>query len=167
MSEETCEPVSVSKRIDAPVEALFAILADPTKHPAIDGSGMLVESLSCSNLSRVGDVFVLKMHNDELGDYQMANHVVSFEANRRLVWEPVLAAASREEDRADIGNSAHHRWGFELEPDGPAATVVTETYDCSRSPEWLRRAVRGGQRWVESMTITLDKLAAEASATNV
>jgi hypothetical protein len=40
--------------------------------------------------------------------------------------------------------------------------LVTETYDCSRAPAWLRQAVRGGDRWVPSMTATLDKLAALA-----
>ncbi len=36
--------------------------------------------------------------------------------------------------------------------------MVTETYDRTRAPEWLRTAVKGGQRWVASMTTTLDKL---------
>jgi len=35
---------------------------------------------------------------------------------------------------------------------------VTEIYDCSRAPEWLRRAVKGGARWIDSMTATLGKL---------
>jgi hypothetical protein len=39
-----------------------------------------------------------------------------------------------------------------------ASTLVTETYDCSRAPEWLRKAVKGGARWVASMTATLEKL---------
>jgi len=36
---------------------------------------------------------------------------------------------------------SHHQWIYELTPDGPDATIVTETYDCTRAPEWLRRAV--------------------------
>ncbi|HLM88547.1 MAG TPA: hypothetical protein VK284_05880 [Streptosporangiaceae bacterium] len=35
---------------------------------------------------------------------------------------------------------------------------MTEIYDCSRAPEWLRRAVKGGARWIDSMTATLGKL---------
>jgi hypothetical protein len=32
---------------------------------------------------------------------------------------------------------------------------VTETYDCSRAPDWLRTAVKDGTRWIDSMTTTL------------
>jgi len=42
--------------------------------------------------------------------------------------------------------------------DGPGATIITETYDCTEAPEWLRRAVKNGQRWAAAMTTTLEKL---------
>jgi hypothetical protein len=113
-------------------------------------------------VSRVGDVFAMKMHNDEMGDYEMSNEVVEYEPNRRIGWEPYMTAATREEDQASIGNKAGYRWSYDLVPTGPGVTVVTETYDCSRAPAWLRQAVRGGDRWVPSMTATLDKLAALA-----
>ena len=35
---------------------------------------------------------------------------------------------------------------------------MTEIYDCTRAPEWLRKAVKGGSRWIASMTVTLEKL---------
>jgi hypothetical protein len=140
-----------------PAEKLFGVLANPASHPLIDGSGMLRESRD-GVIRGVGDVFTMRMHNDEMGDYEMANFVVEYEPNRRIGWEPVLKAASRPEDQADIGDHAEHRWSFALSPVGSAATLVTETYDCSRSPEWLRRAVKGGNRWIDSMTVTLEKL---------
>jgi hypothetical protein len=158
MTEETCKPVSVSRTISAPAGKLFGILADPARHPLIDGSGMVLEPASGAVLTGVGDVFTMKMHNDEMGFYEMANKVVAYELNRRIGWEPVLAAASREEDQADIGDPAEHLWSYELVPVGADATVVTETFDCSRSPEWLRKAVRCGERWTGSMTRTLQKL---------
>jgi len=100
----------------------------------------------------------MRMHNDEMGDYEMANQVVEYELNRRIGWEPFLIAASREEDQADIGDRAEHRWSYELTPIDPQTTLVTETYDCVRSPEWLRKAVKGGTRWIASMTVTLERL---------
>jgi hypothetical protein len=154
---EACQPVCVSRRIQVPAERLFDVLAHPANHPLIDGSGMLRES-SGGVISGVGDVFTMKMHNDEMGDFEMTNHVVEYELNRRIGWEPVLAAASRPEDQADIGDRSQHRWSYELMPLDAASTLVTETYDCSRAPEWLRRAVRGGARWADSMTVTLDRL---------
>jgi hypothetical protein len=39
-----------------------------------------------------------------------------------------------------------------------ARTVVTETFDCSRSPQDLREAVRDGEGWRDAMTASLARL---------
>jgi hypothetical protein len=158
MTDGSVTPVSVSRRIQAPAAELFAVLADPARHPGIDGSGMLRRPGGSQTIGGVGDVFTMSMHNDEMGDYEMANHVVEYEQDRQIGWEPVLTAASRPEDQDGIDDHGGHRWSFELTPVAPDVTVVTETYDCTRSPQWLRTAVKGGQRWVASMTTTLEKL---------
>jgi hypothetical protein len=157
MSDQACQPVSVSRTINAPAEGLFAFLALPANHPRIDGSGMLGHG-SKVRISAVGEVFTMTMHNDEMGDYEMANHVVDYEGNRRIAWEPVLTAASRADDQADIGVRNGVRWIYDLMPLDGRSTLVTETYDCSGAPDWLRKAVKNGARWVESMTATLAKL---------
>jgi hypothetical protein len=54
----------------------------------IDGSGMLRGAVSGAVISGVGDVFVMKTYYSEPGDYEMNNHVVEFEPNRRIGWEP-------------------------------------------------------------------------------
>jgi hypothetical protein len=157
MTSDTSEPVSVSRTIEVPSGELFGFLADPANHPRIDGSGMLRQA-SGGAISGVGDVFTMKMHNDEMGDYEMANHVVEYEFGRRICWEPVMKAASRPEDEDAIGDPAWHRWSYELTPLSAGSTLVTETFDCSRSPDWLRKAVKGGNRWIDAMTATLEKL---------
>jgi hypothetical protein len=43
-------------------------------------------------------------------------------------------------------------------PAGADTTIVTDTYDCTRAPEWLRKAVKSGERWRASMTTTLEKV---------
>jgi hypothetical protein len=159
MTEVDCEPVTVTRRIGAPAGVLFDILADPANHPRLDGAGMLRALVDPRVVRAVGDVFVVAMHNDEMGDYEMANHVVVFEPGRRIAWEPVLAKAGRPEDEDGVGERCHHVWGFELAPVGPDMTDVTERFDCSRSPEWLRRVLRDGERWREAMTATLENLA--------
>ena len=58
----------------------------------------------------------------------------------------------------EVIDSAGYRWGFEFIPDGPGATMVTETFDCSRSPDELRAAVREGEGWRDAMTASLVKL---------
>jgi uncharacterized protein YndB with AHSA1/START domain len=167
MSETAAEPVSVSRRIAAPAAAVFAVLVDPAKHPAIDGSGMLVQAVLRPAISRVGETFTMLMHNTEIGYYEITNHVVEYVPGQRIAWEPSLGNSSRAEDLEDIGTRNLHRWSYELAPDGPDGTVVTETYDCSRSPEWLRKAVKGGHRWEAAMTSTLEKLEQECAGADV
>ena len=148
--------VSVSRRIQAPAEQLFALLADSANHPLIDGSGMVREPAPAVRLSRTGDAFLMNMHHDEFGDYQMRNEVVEYEAGRRLVWEPARVAPPDEQDA--VGDPLRYRWGWELSPDGPGATLVTETFDCTRSPQELREAVEEGEGWRDAMTASLARL---------
>lgn len=150
--------VSVSRTVPAPADVVFALLADPTRHPEIDGSGMVRAATSSGPIGGAGDTFTMRMHNDEMGDYEMINHVVEYEAGRRIAWEPVLLHAGRPEDEEDVGVRSGHRWSYHLEPLGPGATVVTESYDCSTAPAWLQKAVKGGQRWQRSMEATLDNV---------
>lgn len=145
-----CPPVLVSRRIDADAATIFAVLADPGQHTDLDGSGMLRGALTGSALTGVGDVFVLKMYFSEFGDYEMANEVVEFEPNQRITWEP---------RRIDLDEpSWHHRWGYELTPDGTGATIVTEIFDCSRWPAGERAGIENGRIWIEAMTKTLTRL---------
>jgi uncharacterized protein YndB with AHSA1/START domain len=155
--------VSVSRRIEAPAERLFALLADSANHPLIDGSGMVREPAPAVQVSGTGDKFLMNMHNDRMGDYQMRSEVVEYEAGQRLVWEPAQVETSGP-DQEEVVRSAHYRWGFELSPDGPGATVVTEMFDCSRSPEELRDAVKEGEGWRDAMTASLARLELLAKA---
>jgi hypothetical protein len=98
MTADSSQPVSVSRRIEAPA--------------AISGSG---------------DTFTVRMHNAEMGDYEITNHVVEYRRDRRIGWEPVLSAASRAQDAADIGERSGHRWIYELTPAGPGATILTSS----------------------------------------
>ena len=159
MGNDDTQPVAVSRRIAAPAGAIFEILADPGRHPAFDGSGMLQVGAANDIVSGVGDVFVMKMHNQRLGNYEMSNHVVEYEVNRSIVWEPAMRNAP-EAGAADvsIGTRPGHRWGFRLVPDGADATIVTEIYDCSGAPDQLRAAVENGTVWVDSMTKSLERL---------
>jgi uncharacterized protein YndB with AHSA1/START domain len=163
MTDRTTRTVSVSRTIEVPARTLFDLLAHTDNHPRIDGSGMVREALPATVITGAGQAFVMGMFNDEMGSYEMRNHVLEYEEGCRIVWEPVMSAASRAEDLPHVGHSARHRWGFILEPAGPDRTVVVETFDCRRSPAWLQDAVKGGERWLDAMASTLEKLAALAS----
>jgi uncharacterized protein YndB with AHSA1/START domain len=88
MAGDRYEPITASRRIDAPAGEIFEILADPGRHRELDGSGMLREVVSGTAISADGDVFVMKMYFEEYGEYHMINHVVEFEPERRIGWEP-------------------------------------------------------------------------------
>jgi uncharacterized protein YndB with AHSA1/START domain len=147
VKEDKSRPVMVSRRIGAPAADVFRILANPHLHPHMDGSGMLRGAVSGATISGVGDVFVMKMYYSELGHYEMNNHVVEYEPDRRIGWEPEAGRG-----HPGAGGSWGQRWSFELTPDGPDATIVTEIYDCSRAPDEERADMDNGAVWIESMT---------------
>ena len=156
MNADACEPVTVSRRIGAPAAEIFQILADPGRHRDIDGSGTLREAAHGAVISGVGDVFVMRMHDPRIGEFEMNNHVVEYEPDRRIGWEPENGRGHPGAGEPDGGR--WRRWSFELTPDGPDATVVTEIYDCSRAPREEREDMDDGRVWTEAMTTTLEKL---------
>ncbi len=150
--------ISVTRDIPAPADLIFAVLTRPMAHPDVDGTGMVRGAREDFVITRVGDVFTMNMFNDEMGDYVMESHVVEFEPERRVVWEPVLHSIAKPEFQSDVGEPGLHRWGWQLEPLDDDRTRVTELFDCSRSPAWLQRAVKGGERWRQGMEASLENL---------
>jgi uncharacterized protein YndB with AHSA1/START domain len=151
--------ISVSRDIDASADELFDYLTQPGEHTAIDGSGMLRGTDDRHVLSGTGDIFEMKMFNDVMGEYMMENHVVEFEPNRRIAWEPVLKATDKPEFQSRVGDRAHLRWGWELTPRPAGGTRVTEFYDLSAAPEWLHEATNEGEDWRPAMEASLANLA--------
>jgi hypothetical protein len=151
--------ISVSRDIDAPAHELFNHLARPADHTTIDGSGMLRGTDDRHVLSGIGEIFEMKMFNDTLGEYVMENHVVEFEPDRRIAWEPVLKSTDKPEFQSRVGDRAHLRWGWELTPRPGGGTLVTEFYDLSAAPEWLHQATKEGEQWRPVMEASLANLA--------
>jgi hypothetical protein len=158
------DDIAVSRRIGAPAHALFRLLTDPARHPSLDGSGMLRGAVSDAPITAVGDVFVIRMYYVEHGDYEMDNHVVGFVPDRHLAWEPRPGRGHPDLAVPD-GGGWHHRWAYDLAPAGPAATVVTETYNCARVPPGVRAGMDDGRIWIAAMTETLRRLDAAATRT--
>ena len=157
--------VRVSRRIAAPASVIFRLLADPRRHTELDGSGMLRGSVTTAPVSAVGDVFIMKMYFSELGDYEMNNHVVEYEQDRRIGWEPEAGRGHRDAGEAQDRSRWGHRWSYELVEDGPDATIVTEVYDCSSAPADARTGMSDGEVWTQAMAETLERLDAACTRT--
>jgi hypothetical protein len=138
--------VSASRVIAADAQTLFDIVADPTLHHVIDGSGSVKGSRGGSRKLALGDKFSTSMR---IGvPYLITNKVVEYTEGRRIAW-------------AHIGG---WRWRYEFEP-VEGGTEVTETFDWSTSKAGAYiEAVKWGPRNRTNIERTLARL--EAFATN-
>ncbi len=113
MADGERKPVAVSRRIGACAHDIFRVLIDPARHTELDGSGMLRGAVTTAPISRVGDVFVMKMFYEPYGEYQMSNHVVDYEEDRRVGWEPRVGDGHPSAGTEDSGQEWGHRWSYE------------------------------------------------------
>ena len=113
-TNDTDNSVSVSRVIAADAQALFDVVADPTLHHVIDGSGSVQGVRGGSRKLALGDKFSASMR---IGvPYLITNKVVEYTEGRRIAW-------------AHVGG---WRWRYEFEP-VEGGTRVTETFDWSTS----------------------------------
>ena len=119
------EQVTVSTSIDATPEAVFDVLADPTTHAEVDGTGWVRGDLQPERITAVGQVFRMAMYhpNHPDGDYEIANLVEVFDEPRAIGWKPGT------EDEAGALSFGGWTWRYDLDPAGPSRTTVTVTYD--------------------------------------
>ena len=122
MSEPGTTSITVSRDIAAPPERVFALLADPDRHPDLDATGMVRASRTHLAVTELGDVFTMEMRQEQMGDYVIENHVVVYEPDRAIGWAPAG------EGRPPTG----HTYTWSLSDDGADGTVVTQTYDWSQ-----------------------------------
>ncbi len=140
--------VSVERFVKAPPEEVFDLLADPSRHREIDGSGTLRDAVGGPTRLSLGSRFGMDMK--AVAPYRMVNEVVEFEQNRRIAWQ---ARPDSNWAATAIGGRI---WRYELEPrDG--GTLVRETWDIrqERIPP-LVWGLRGLTRL--SMERTMDRI---------
>ena len=59
----TEESIKATATVDAAAEDVFAVLADPSTHAAIDGTGWVREALADDKLSHPGQIFRVAMYH--------------------------------------------------------------------------------------------------------
>jgi uncharacterized protein YndB with AHSA1/START domain len=122
------ESVSATVTISASAEAVFAVLADPARHAAIDGTGWVSEAVDRHPITAPGQVFRMAMYHPDHpdGDYETHNLVLELEPPRVISWKP--GYVSEETGELEFGGWV---WRYDLTPLGPETTEVTHTYDWS------------------------------------
>jgi uncharacterized protein YndB with AHSA1/START domain len=151
----TDENMTAQRRIAAPPLAVFALLADPANHVAIDGTGWVRGPLEDgARITAQDQVFDMAMYHPQHpdGDYEIANRVVTFEPPIAIEWEPGFYL---EDGRRDSGRWT---WRYDLaEVDGQ--TDVTLTYDWSKATPEARERFQFPPFGVDKLTESLDHLA--------
>ena len=129
------ERVTACRPIDAAPEAVFAVLADPSAHADIDGTGWVRGSLEGDRITAAGQVFRMAMYHENHPDkdYTIANRVEVFDEPRAIAWRP--GTESPETGELSFGGWI---WRYDLEATGPSRTTVTLTYDWSAVPPHVR-----------------------------
>ena len=124
----TDETVSATTTINASAESVFAVLADPSRHGAIDGTGRVRDSVDDQRLTGAGQIFRVAMYHENHpdGSYEMCNQVLVFEPPRAISWKPGYVSATTGE--LEFGGWV---WRYDLTEVGPDETEVTLSYDWS------------------------------------
>jgi uncharacterized protein YndB with AHSA1/START domain len=130
----TNENITTHITIAAPAETVFDVLADPSTHEAIDGTGWVRQPLDGRQLTETGQIFRMAMYHDNHPDkdYEMANRVEIFDPPHAIAWQPGQGA---DDDALEFGGWI---WRYDLSPVTPSQTEVTLNYDWSAVPADLR-----------------------------
>ncbi|MDT5240770.1 MAG: hypothetical protein QOD97_2968 [Mycobacterium sp.] len=101
-----------SVEVGAPASELFAIVADPRRHPELDGSGTVIDNARAPAELNAGSRFTTKMRMFGV-PYRITSTVTAITPDSLIEW------------RHPVG----HHWRWEFEEVGPRRTRVTETFD--------------------------------------
>jgi Polyketide cyclase / dehydrase and lipid transport len=138
-------PRRVARRVlvRAPAADVFALVADPYRHPELDGSGTVrPASVSGPRILSAGAKFTVGMKQYGV-PYKITSTVTAFEAGQLIEWQHPMG----------------HRWRWELAGIEPGITQVTETFDytTARAPRLLEILGQPGKNAI-GITKTLQAL---------
>ncbi|GAB3348903.1 SRPBCC family protein [Amycolatopsis echigonensis] len=128
------EKVSATLTIATSAEQVFAVLADPAAHAAIDGTGWVQAAVDHAPLAAPGQLFRMGMHHADHpdGDYETVNKVEVLDPARAIGW---VTGYRKGDGELEFGGWL---WRYDLAPLGPAGTEVTLSYDWSAVPQFVR-----------------------------
>ena len=138
------QKVSRRVRVSAPAAEIYAVVANPHRHPELDGSGTVRDTpISGPEHVTPGDTFTVGMKQYGL-PYKITSTVTVADNDRVVEWQHPLG----------------HRWRWELADAGPGVTEVTETFDYSTAKvPFLIKAFGMDRKNAEGISSTLQRLA--------
>jgi hypothetical protein len=113
---------SASIIINAPVRRVFDVVANPHLHAVIDGSKTVKSVIYGPERLSLGEKFGMNM---QIGiKYKITNTVVEYEENKVIAWRHL----------------GRWIWRYEFREISPNQTVVTESFDGTKTPLnfWLK-----------------------------
>lgn len=131
----TDQSLAVTTVVNARSETVFDLLADPSTHPAIDGTGWVRPPIDPAPLTEVGQIFRMGMYHENHPNkhYEMANRVEVLDRPHAIAWQPgaepkdIPGYQGPPDAGIDYGGWT---WRYDLVPAG-SGTAVTLTYDWS------------------------------------
>lgn len=136
--------ISRNRLVPAVPEAVFELLARPSMHSVIDGSGT-VRDAQPDGPARLAPGATFGMDMKMGVPYKISNTVVEFQEGRRIAWK----------------HSGGHVWRYLLEPAANGSTLVTEQWDARTVPHRIMYRIIGvTRRHPANLEQTLEKLAA-------
>lgn len=135
----SAETMTATATIEAPPAAVFDVLADPSTHAAIDGTGWVSGSPDPVPIDHAGQVFRMAMYHENHPDkhYEMANQVEVFERPWAIGWRP----GQEDPDTGQLSFGGW-TWRYDLAPAGSQVTEVTLTYDWSAARAEVRKIIQ-------------------------
>jgi len=135
--------------INAPIQKVFDIVADPRRHPEFDGSGTVKKNTFAPERLAQGSTFGMDMR---MGfPYKIKNTVEEFDEPTRIAWR----------------HAGRHRWRYEFRAIDDNTTEVTETFDGSTAlfPPALNvmNAYENNQKAILKTLVRLKELAESES----
>ncbi|MYR07369.1 dimethyladenosine transferase [Gordonia sp. SID5947] len=107
--------VSRRVRVNASAAHIFGLVANPHRHPELDGSGTVRET-PVTGPDTLGPGARFSVGMKQFGvPYTITSTVTAFEDNKVVEWQHPMG----------------HRWRRELNETSPTETEVTETFDYS------------------------------------
>lgn len=149
------ERFSRSRTIPAPASAIFAVLADPSRHQETEPGDWVRTAFDPEPITEVGQIFGMNMYGEGAGgDYQMHNTVTTFDPERSIAWEP------GQPDETGTVIPGGWRWRYDLE-EVETGTEVRLTYDWSATTQETRDFFGGfpvvGPEFLDESLATLER----------